>query len=160
MCASSKHMVEFVLLILGKNNKSGANVPRIIGVVVSSILVVGLLIGAGWYLLVYRQDNTGRSKRDRDRDREVEETTIAMAVIPFDPDDIIDNNDYDYREAKDELEEAGFTNIEVEAVDDLTTGLINHPDTIESISVGGRRNFDEGDEFEADVHIVIRYHTR
>lgn len=65
----------------------------------------------------------------------------------------------DYEEVVAELEEAGFTNIELQEVQDLTSASDMQDGDVGAISIDGVTDFEEGTKFEADVPIIITYHT-
>lgn len=141
---------------LSTNGSKGSSNSRKIKVAVFIAVALVVLSAGTWTYFTFFRDGDDESSRSKTK----KERRVDTAKIPFDPDDIIDNNSYDYREITDMLEEAGFTNVDVEAVDDLITGIIQHQGSVESISVEGKRNFKKGDEFDADVHITVRYHSR
>ena len=58
-----------------------------------------------------------------------------------------------------QLEDAGFKNIEYKPIKDLTTGWITKNGEVESISIAGDTEFEEGEIFSKNSHIVIIYHT-
>jgi hypothetical protein len=58
-----------------------------------------------------------------------------------------------------ELEEAGFTNIETEVLDDLITGWLTKDGEIEQVEINGDTEFSANDSFQKDSQIVITYHT-
>ncbi len=65
----------------------------------------------------------------------------------------------DYKEVVNGLKQAGFTNIKTEAIYNADTGFwgslsINEVDTI---SVSGKTDFNEGDVFEKNCEILIKY---
>lgn len=65
----------------------------------------------------------------------------------------------DYEGVVAELEEAGFTNIELQEVQDLTSASDMQDGDVGAISIDGVTDFEEGTKFEADVPIIITYHT-
>ena len=56
-----------------------------------------------------------------------------------------------------ELAEAGFTNISFEILYDIVFGWTEEGE-VDSVSVGGKTEFAQGDIFKKDVAIVITYH--
>ena len=136
----------------GAKSSNPLNKHRIPIIIGASVLVVCLLIG-GYYLFFKGKNGSSGKKASSDK------ADSSMIEIPFDPKDVIDNNDVKYQQVKDDLEAAGFTNIDTEEVDDLVTGWIKNKYTVESISIEGNRKFRKGDEFKSDAHIIIRYHT-
>jgi hypothetical protein len=58
-----------------------------------------------------------------------------------------------------ELQNAGFTNIKTEKLEDLITGWITSDGSINKISVGGITDFVAGSGFQPNAEIIITYHT-
>ncbi len=65
----------------------------------------------------------------------------------------------DYEDVVARLEDNGFYNIETETIEDLITGWLTKDGEVESISVGGEMEFDDGDIFTKDATVIITYHT-
>ncbi len=63
-----------------------------------------------------------------------------------------------YEAAKQELEDAGFTNITLEPKYDVVLGIFSSVGDVESISIDGKASFSSDSKFDADVPIVITYH--
>ena len=57
-----------------------------------------------------------------------------------------------------ELQNAGFTNIQAEAVEDITSDQIDKDGIVEFISIDGGGFFERKDKFPADASIMIKYH--
>ena len=64
-----------------------------------------------------------------------------------------------YEEATALFTSAGFTTITAEPIYDLKTGIVNKDGSIESISIGGKLDFNADDWFDPGVEIKITYHT-
>lgn len=62
-----------------------------------------------------------------------------------------------YTDVQTELAEAGFTNISFEILYDIVFGWTEEGE-VDSVSVGGKTEFAQGDIFKKDVAIVITYH--
>ena len=62
-----------------------------------------------------------------------------------------------YTDVQTELSEAGFTNISFEILYDIVIGWTEEGE-VDSVSVGGNTEFEQGDIFKKDVAIVITYH--
>ena len=58
-----------------------------------------------------------------------------------------------------QLEDAGFENVEAKPVKDLVIGLITKDGDVESVSIAGDTEFEEGDIFSKDAKVVVTYHT-
>ena len=65
----------------------------------------------------------------------------------------------DYQKVVDEFESRGFTNIKLEKLDDLVTGLLIKNGEVESVSVDGDAGYSADTWYPADVEVVITYHT-
>lgn len=64
-----------------------------------------------------------------------------------------------YVDVQTELSKAGFTNISFEILYDIVIGWTEEGE-VDSISVGGNTEFEQGDIFKKDVSIVITYHMK
>ena len=64
-----------------------------------------------------------------------------------------------YKDIVKEFKEAGFTNIETKALEDMIIGLLVSEDEVKTISIDGKDDFDEGDVFKKNAKIVISYHS-
>lgn len=62
-----------------------------------------------------------------------------------------------YQEVKTAFESAGFTNIKCVAVYDIVWGLTEE-ESVESVSIGGNKDFKQGEIFAKDAEVVITYH--
>ena len=65
----------------------------------------------------------------------------------------------DYKDVMTLLQVAGFTNIEVEVIDDLITGWLTKDGEVEKVSINGDTDFYASSKFPYDSKIVITYHT-
>ena len=65
----------------------------------------------------------------------------------------------DYKDVEKRLKSAGFTNIELNPMEDLLTGWVSEENTVEKVSINGVTNFNKNDKFPADADIVITYHS-
>jgi len=57
------------------------------------------------------------------------------------------------------LKGAGFTNVESIPLNDLTTGLIKKPGSVDSIVINNKKITNGGDRFSKDARVVISYHS-
>lgn len=64
-----------------------------------------------------------------------------------------------YEDVVNELQEAGFKDIQTTAIDDLTSDNKDKDGTIESISVGEVKEFEAEQKFNPDDPIMIEYHN-
>lgn len=58
-----------------------------------------------------------------------------------------------------QLEDAGFENIESKSINDLVTGWMTKDGEVESVSIAGDTQFEEGEIFSKDSEVVVTYHT-
>ena len=58
-----------------------------------------------------------------------------------------------------QLEDAGFKNIESKPIQDLVTGWITKDGEVESVSIAGDTEFEEGEIFSKDSQVIVIYHT-
>lgn len=64
-----------------------------------------------------------------------------------------------YEDVAHRLENAGFTNITVEAKQDLNMRRISEQDTVDEVFISGDNSFSSTDKFRNDAKIVIIYHS-
>lgn len=64
----------------------------------------------------------------------------------------------DHETVKAELTEAGFTDIQEEPIDDLTSARIKEDGAVESVTIGDQSEFDAKSKFAAETKILIKYH--
>lgn len=72
------------------------------------------------------------------------------------------SNDFEgsnYEEVIETLENAGFINVQTEVLDDLVTGWLTKDGEVEEVSVEGDTVFSTDSKYDADVEIVVTYHT-
>ena len=65
----------------------------------------------------------------------------------------------DYESVVEEFEGNGFTNIKLEKIEDLITGWLTKDGEVEEVSVGGDFEYSSDKWVNADIEVVIRYHT-
>ena len=61
--------------------------------------------------------------------------------------------------AVEELESAGFTNVQTKALGDLITGWLKDDGEVEKIRIDGSNSFSKGSWFPTDTKILITYHS-
>ena len=64
-----------------------------------------------------------------------------------------------YEYVVDNLEAVGFSNIEAVGLEDLVTGWIIKENTVDSISINGDSDFEEGEYFHEDAKVKVYYHS-
>ncbi len=65
----------------------------------------------------------------------------------------------DYLDVKALFESAGFTNVNVRAIEDLVTGWITKDGSVERVSINGDDDFSSSAKFDPSVEVIIVYHT-
>ena len=76
--------------------------------------------------------------------------------LPISSNDLKDAN---YQDIVAKFENAGFTNIQTEVIDDLIFGWFTKDGEVEEVSVDGYTSFSTNNRYPADVKIVVSYHT-
>ena len=76
--------------------------------------------------------------------------------LPISSEDI---NKKNYKTIVNQLEDAGFTNVKTEKIEDLVTGWLKKDGQIESVSINGETKFSEGEELPKNAKITVVYHT-
>jgi len=64
-----------------------------------------------------------------------------------------------YQDVISQLEEAGFTNIRTEVLDNLMTGWITRDGSVNQVSIDGNTTFSSGRWFPTDAEVIVTYHT-
>ena len=64
-----------------------------------------------------------------------------------------------YQLVKSDMNDMGFTNIEMIPLEDLTLDQAADDGAVESISIKGNSNFEEDATFSKDDAVIITYHT-
>lgn len=64
-----------------------------------------------------------------------------------------------YEDVVQELEDAGFTNITLEVLDDLITGWMTEDGEVEQVEVDGTTTFSTDSKYDKDVKIIVTFHT-
>lgn len=81
---------------------------------------------------------------------------IGEVETPGSPDTFIGEN---YKNVQTMFEEAGFKNIQTEAVDDLVLGILTEEYEVEDVSVNGDTEFSSGEWVDRNAKVLIRYHV-
>ena len=82
--------------------------------------------------------------------------TMAKSIYQFLQDDLKDAN---YQDVVAKFENAGFTNVQTEVIDDLVLGWFTKDGEVEEVSVDGYTTFSTNSRYPADTEIVVSYHT-
>ena len=70
-----------------------------------------------------------------------------------------DAKNKDYSEVVNAYQEAGFTNIKLEILDDLVFGWFTKDRAVESVVINGETKFSEENAYRPDAEVIITYHT-
>lgn len=84
------------------------------------------------------------------------EPAVTTANIPLGSAECLD---MDYLSVMADLEDAGFSNVKAEAVEDLQSTEADKVGKTVSVSVNGSTDFEKGQEFNLNDEIIIRYHA-
>ena len=76
--------------------------------------------------------------------------------LPISSNDLKDAN---YQDVVAKFENAGFTNVKTEVIDDLVLGWLTKDGEVEEVSVDGYTSFSTNSRYPADIEIVVSYHT-
>ncbi len=79
----------------------------------------------------------------------------GQAAVPGEKYDFLGEN---YRNIYNTLTDAGFTNITLTPVYDIILGIFATAEDVESLTVDGYDDYEQGEVFDIDVPIVITYH--
>ncbi len=82
---------------------------------------------------------------------------IDMLFAPFSSDELDGNSLFE--EVKTQFEDAGFTNVIGEPIEDLIFGWLTKDGEVEEILIEGNSVFEDIEMFPFDAEIVIKYHT-
>jgi hypothetical protein len=76
--------------------------------------------------------------------------------LPISDDDLKDAN---YQDVVAKFENAGFTNVQTEVIDDLIFGWFTKDGEVDEVSVDEFTTFSRHSRYPADIEIVVSYHT-
>lgn len=82
--------------------------------------------------------------------------SASSAVTPYGAAECLGQ---DFTTIQTEFYSSGFTNFKTEEMEDLKPADADKLNTIDSISVNGKTDFEKGQEFNPDDEVLIRYHT-
>lgn len=106
---------------------------RVFSIILVFIIFIGLLTGCG-----SKEEHVGQAK------------TPSGSII---------QQGRDYQRVVHNFEERGFTNIKLNAIDDLVTGLITKDGEVEYVSVNGDIDYEPDKWYPEDTEVIISYHT-
>ena len=93
-------------------------------------------------------------RQDGDTSEHPEAKTISISMSAK------DFKDKNYKDVEKLLEKEGFFFIETNELKDIKIGLLAKEEEVESVSIDGNTDFEEGDEFQDDASVVINYHSK
>ena len=64
-----------------------------------------------------------------------------------------------YQDVVDDLEEAGFTNVQSRPMADLITGWLNKEYSVDRVKVGSETKFGKNSRFPSETKILVYYHS-
>ncbi len=83
-------------------------------------------------------------------------TPVPQIVMPLSAEEF---SAYRYLEAEKKLKILGFTSVELKEYADLTSREAAKNETVRDVTIGGSSQFEVGDSFAADSHVLVEYHT-
>lgn len=92
-------------------------------------------------------------------DREIEKKEIANGGIRF-PKSVFPYEEKTYPVVENAIKNAGFNNVAVINMHDLTLGLLKKPNVVDSIEVDGKSISSGGKVYSPDVRVTIMYHGK
>ena len=115
----------------------------------SLIIMIVMLFLIIYWLIIYQSSNS-----DDDDIGEIYGEQVRV------PDGINDYENKSYTAIRDIFMGAGFNNIKCIPLNDLRLGIVNKPNTVESITINGKRIGTGGKKFSPNAPVVISYHSR
>ena len=118
------------------------------------------------YINLIKSKQKGTKKQEDTEERseaaaaEEEETTKPSKIYP--PSSAAEYKllKPNYKDVVLQFEKAGFTNIEIEEVADITTGFLADEGDVASVTIDGNSLFFEEDAYSADALVRITYHVK
>lgn len=130
-------------------------------ILISVVLIVALLACRGVYDSINQKREqelaAHQAELARLKDEEIAASHLAMGEVKMPEIEI--GMATDYRIVKQDFENAGFINITVEPVPDLTNTTTKRYNAVIEVTVDGVPRMNVGDWYKVDVPIVITYHT-
>ena len=96
------------------------------------------------------------TEKNAEKKAEDEANKTVYVSAPYSADECKDKN---FEQVADDFENAGFTNVKTEAIEDLITGWLTKDGAVEKVSVGGNSAFSESETFDSAAEVIIIYHT-
>lgn len=101
-------------------------------------------------------ENTALATATPTLEADVPEANACKVKIPS---AVVDGISENYAVIKSLFVQAGFTNVRVVPLNDLTFGIMNKPGTVDAITINGRELPRFKRKFDADASVVITYHS-
>lgn len=120
-------------------------------------IVLFLVVGNIWSFNVSKQQKERQHQAELANLKREELAYSRLAEGEVQMPDI--ETDTDYRIVKQDLENAGFTNITTEPVADLTNTTTARYNRVIEVTVDGVPRMNVGSWYKVDVPIIITYHT-
>ena len=89
-----------------------------------------------------------------------QEIKIKPPISSTEAVDNYDGTENNYNDLKTKFEEAGFTNVKLYPVADLSIGFFVKEGAVESVTIDGKSSFKKSNIFNSNSEIVIKYHTK
>ena len=89
-----------------------------------------------------------------------QEIKIKPPISSTEAVDNYDGTENNYNDLKTKFEEAGFTNVKLYPVADLSIGFFVKEGAVESVTMDGKSSFKKSNIFNSNSEIVIKYHTK
>ena len=159
--AEVNQAVQLKKLEIIERKRAAAEKNKKIKIIVSIVMgIVGILLmlaGAGWGGMVGLLVLEGVMMIWIMSDNKDDDLDFGDKVKV--PTSIVDFEKKSYVAIEATLRGAGFTDIKCVPLNDLTTGWLRKPDTVESITINGAEITSGGKKYPADATVVISYHS-
>lgn len=133
-----------IVLIMEKPEEKKKKLFKKIGIV-AGVLTAVIAFGISDYFLIKDEIDTSTPIEDPN-----------MVALGYNTSDLVGKH---YTEVVAVFEGKGFTNIQLNAIEDLVTGWLTKDGEVESITINGDNDFAKKDIFPKDAQVVITYHT-
>lgn len=80
----------------------------------------------------------------------------TSVIVPFASSECIGK---DYSDIKSDFSSAGFEKIKIEAAEDLQSTEADKVNTVETVSINGKTDFEQGQKFDKNDEVIITYHA-
>lgn len=121
-------------------------------VVPNNLIGVFMIVAAGWIALFAFTSKENQKKRRRGSPSSSDEVTINESLAYCEGENI--------NGVVAQFRSAGFSNIQAVPLNDLGILAARKDGQVESVSINGDEDFDEGDVFSKSDNVVITYHSK